>query len=71
MHKDESEKQIGIFVLVLSLIFALINLVAWCVHGQIFLVFVVVSFALLMLGVRILISGKLPSFLYPTQKDSA
>ena len=69
MNKDDSEKYIGIFILILSLIFALINFVSWYVHRQIFLVFVVISFALLMLGVRILISGKLPFFLYKTQKN--
>lgn len=69
MSEDASEKYIGLFVLGLSLIFALINLVAWFVHGQIFLVFVLASFVLLIFGTRIVISGKLPSFLYPTQKD--
>lgn len=69
MQKDDSEKHIGFLVLGLSLIFALINVVSWLVHKQIFLVFVFGSLALLMLGTRILISGKLPRFMQSMVKE--
>ena len=62
-NKDPSDKYVGLFILALSFIFTLINLVAWIVHQQIFLIFVFVSMGLLVLGTRILISGKLPSFM--------